>query len=213
VHQGDADVARREVAVETQAGAHEIIEFAGDFYAAESATDNDKRQIPAAPHRIVADFGLFELLHHVKSQRHRIADRFQREGMIGHAGHEGEIDGGPAGDHRVIKSHPPEPAVIAFVFQLGCCRIDPADFFGSAADRRQQLPQRRRHRVRADRGAGYFRQQRVIDHGIFPIKENDFALVRGKFPAQRLRASDTRKSPADDDDSAHGRLSLRLFRV
>jgi hypothetical protein len=84
-------VFRADVGEETQAAAQEVVDFAGGFHAAVTAADHDEREKPALPRGIVAHFGFFQLLEHVGAQDRGVAHGLEREGMVGHAGHDVEI--------------------------------------------------------------------------------------------------------------------------
>src|SRR5262249_24933479 len=69
VNERDRHIFGAEVLEEARAGFDEVVDFAGDFDAAESAADDNKRQVSPAAFRVVARFGLLQLLENLGAQR------------------------------------------------------------------------------------------------------------------------------------------------
>ena len=141
----DGDIVVENIGEEVAAVADEIVDFTGSFDAAVTTADHDEGKVPAPALRVVADLSFFHLLENVGAQHGGVADGFQRERMIGHAGHDIEIGDVAAGDDEMIVVELAGQAIVAFVFEAVTRQIDALHFFGAAHHLREELSQRDDH--------------------------------------------------------------------
>jgi len=80
-----------------------------------------------------------------RAQRGGRTDGFERQRMVGHAGHHVQVGDVAAGDDQVVVVHPAELAVLAFVLDLTGGQVNVLNFLSAAENARQQLTQGHDH--------------------------------------------------------------------
>ena len=106
----------------------------------------------------------------METQSNGVANRFERKGVIGHAGHHAEINHGATGQNDVVVRYVMRLAVVPFVLNHLVIEVNPLHVFGAAMDGWQELAQGRCHRIRVDRGPRHFGQQRMKHHVVVRVE-------------------------------------------
>src|SRR5271168_5189142 len=177
---GDDHIFFCEVAVETRAAADELVDFAGDFDAAEACAHNDEAEMAASAFGIAGGFGLFR-----------------------YSGDDGEVAFGAAGDGYVVVVKARERAAFRFKYNLGGGEVNSYDALGAAFDTGEHLTQWSNSRVDVDGGSGDIREERVEDHVVLAVEEENFTFGSAHLPPEGLCEFYGCKSSTDDDNS-HG---------
>src|SRR5215831_18865739 len=146
-----ADIFAFEIVEVTGAGAEKVIYFSRRFCSTETSANHDEGQMPFSTLRVGANFGGFHLLHDVRAKRSRIADAFEREGMVGHPRNNVQIGGAATSDNDVIVRHARGMAFVGLMFDFVLCQIEVQDGFSATKDARQQLSERNDDVERAKR--------------------------------------------------------------
>jgi hypothetical protein len=100
--QADDNIFLVEISVKAGAAADKFIDFAGDFYAAETCPHDDEAEMPSAENGIGGGFGGFHLADDLLAKGDSVAHDFEGEGMIGHSGDDGEIAFRATGDDDMV---------------------------------------------------------------------------------------------------------------
>jgi hypothetical protein len=102
MNQGDHDIFFAEIAVKARAAANEFIDFARNFYAAESGSHDDEAEVPATDIGLSGGFSEFHLTDNVLTELNGIANDFESKSVIAHSRDDAQIAFGAAGDNDMV---------------------------------------------------------------------------------------------------------------
>ncbi len=179
----------------------QIVNFTRHFHATKAAPDDNKREIVMLERLVLTYLRFFQQLHDMKPQRNRIANRFEGKSVIGHARHGAKIHSRATRQHEVVIGHGTGSIVIAVVGNFTGVEINVLHLLSAAVDGWQHLAQRGGHGIRVDRSTGDFRQQRVKDHMIFTIEQNDLTSLGRKVFTQSFGTFRARKTASNDNQT------------
>jgi hypothetical protein len=199
--EGDNHILFAKIVVEASAAANQFVDFSGDFDAAEAGANDDKVEIPAAALGIARSFGLFHLTDDVLAEVNGIAHDFECERVFGHAGDDAEVAFRPARKHYVVVVQARQDAVSIVKFNFRSMQVYSLHALGAAADAGEHLAKRSCGRVGVDGCSGDIRKQRMKDHVILAIEEENLRVGSAELAAKSFCELYGGKSPADDDDS------------
>src|SRR5258706_13577612 len=100
--QADDNIFLAEISIKAGAAANELIDFAGDFYAAETRSHDDEAEMPTAEIGISRGFGVFHLMDDVLAKIDDVAHDVEGKGVFAHSGEDSQIAFGATGDHDVV---------------------------------------------------------------------------------------------------------------
>src|SRR5260370_3829751 len=100
--QADNNSFLAEISIKAGAAANELIDFAGDFYAAETCSHDDEAKMPTAEIGIRGGLGGFHLTNDLLTKIYCVAHDFEGEGVFAHSGNDSKVAFGAAGAHDVV---------------------------------------------------------------------------------------------------------------
>jgi hypothetical protein len=144
---------------------------------------------------------LLHLSDDVLAELDGIAHDFEGEGVLGHAWNDAEVALGATGDDEVVVVEASEGAVAVVKFNLGGLQVDPLHALGTAANAWEHLAKRGCGCIAVDGGSGDIGEQRMKDHVVLAIEEENFTLGWAQLAAKSFCELNGGKSSADDDHS------------
>jgi hypothetical protein len=202
MHHGDYDVGFTKVVVKAGAAANELVDLAGNLYAAEPGAYDDEVEVPTAAVRIVRGLGLFHLADYMLAKIDGVTHDLKRECVIGHSWNDSQVTFRATGDHYVVVVQACQRPVSVVKFNFRSSEVYPFHALGAAADSAEHLAQGRRGGVYIDGGSGDVRQEGMKDHMVLAVEEENLALGSAQFMAESFCELNGGKPSADDNDSS-----------
>ncbi len=185
--------------VVTQDPLEAVGQLARRLDAGEAAADDDEMTQPAADRGVGLELDLRDAAQHHVADVHRVADRLQRQRVLGEPGDQVEPRAIAEREHQVLEGSVISPASVDAVSVLR--RVDRATR-PMTKRVRQHLPDRGDDLLRKDRRAERLGQHR-IERRVALLADQD-ELEAGRQPAvERARERGAGEAAADDDDGLH----------
>ena len=156
----------------------QLLHFADRLDAGKAAADDDEGQQRLSAPGLGGDVGILETAEHPIADVKRIHHVLHHQRAIGEAGRPAEIDHLAEGDHQLVVSNGPDPAVAAQGHVHGLRpKIDLADFRDHDCNARQKTPQRSHAVAGIDAAPCDLGQQWLKDEEVVATDQHDLDIT------------------------------------
>ena len=202
MHEHGADHRRREVRIEAQRLADEVVHRRRSLDAGEAAAGDDERQQTLADAGAAFGVGLLEQRDHAVAQHDRIAERFHRERALLETGKAEEVRHRAERDHQMVVRQLVGVRIGAVRHDDGASReVDALDVAVEELHARQELADGIHDVGDVEVARGDLVQHRREEEKIVAAHDRHLhAAVAAEPPLQLERGVDAAEAAADDHD-------------